>query len=298
MDPFQREFLRLAVKDYSDFKDLSFDEVVKSLKFGEQLRYTEQASLKDLPITPWKISPFKPLGSDMTAMILMMVNNHLIEALAQLDPYLDKYEAKIVNKIGHLRHGKKWGQFKQQMQSPLFEKRPIQALQVFEIANLLAKSNRQNMIIELGNGDPEDVIRVIVVMDDVGIYGFSLKSAAALRDVAQEDEDFIYGAPIGNSKESYLLFVTRDLKRALMLLFEVDTHIRVKSIEAPTDGLHRQAWKDITSKCVQCFRPTTQGCGLCKRVAYCGRACQIADWKAGHRKTCSYSYKAENCHQQ
>lgn len=33
--------------------------------------------------------------------------------------------------------------------------------------------------------------------------------------------------------------------------------------------------------------PSLQVCGKCKKVAYCGRTCQVADWKAKHKTECA-----------
>jgi hypothetical protein len=45
--------------------------------------------------------------------------------------------------------------------------------------------------------------------------------------------------------------------------------------------------------CAQCGAAAGGGsavrlsaCARCKKVRYCGRACQAAHWKAGHKKTC------------
>jgi hypothetical protein len=45
--------------------------------------------------------------------------------------------------------------------------------------------------------------------------------------------------------------------------------------------------------CAQCGAAAGGGsavrlstCARCKKIRYCGRACQAAHWKAGHKKTC------------
>ncbi|CAB9498505.1 expressed unknown protein [Seminavis robusta] len=38
-----------------------------------------------------------------------------------------------------------------------------------------------------------------------------------------------------------------------------------------------------------CRKKTTKRCDQCKCVGYCSRECQVADWKAGHKKVCNKS---------
>jgi hypothetical protein len=41
----------------------------------------------------------------------------------------------------------------------------------------------------------------------------------------------------------------------------------------------------MTPECAVCKRPATSRCSKCKRVWYCGRECQVADWKS-HKPEC------------
>ena len=41
-----------------------------------------------------------------------------------------------------------------------------------------------------------------------------------------------------------------------------------------------------SSVCVVCGAEKAGLCKQCKKVRYCGRACQVADWKAGHKAVC------------
>ena len=38
--------------------------------------------------------------------------------------------------------------------------------------------------------------------------------------------------------------------------------------------------------CSQCPKPAASKCSRCKLVWYCGRGCQLAHWKAGHKSSC------------
>jgi hypothetical protein len=38
--------------------------------------------------------------------------------------------------------------------------------------------------------------------------------------------------------------------------------------------------------CSQCPKPAASKCARCKLVWYCGRGCQLAHWKAGHKSSC------------
>lgn len=55
--------------------------------------------------------------------------------------------------------------------------------------------------------------------------------------------------------------------------------------------------KQMGSKCTHCKKSgdkcKLKKCGVCKAVQYCGRECQLADWKAGHKEECKKlsSYK-------
>lgn len=39
--------------------------------------------------------------------------------------------------------------------------------------------------------------------------------------------------------------------------------------------------------CAVCGKPSSAQCGRCKTVHYCGRDCQVAHWKGGHKRACA-----------
>jgi hypothetical protein len=56
---------------------------------------------------------------------------------------------------------------------------------------------------------------------------------------------------------------------------------------------HKPAW------CTHCFTMPVMStrllkCSQCKQVGYCGKVCQIADWKAGHKTSCNKPTPATN----
>ena len=38
--------------------------------------------------------------------------------------------------------------------------------------------------------------------------------------------------------------------------------------------------------CAVCGKPAPLQCARCSAAAYCGRECQVADWRAGHKAVC------------
>jgi MYND finger len=55
-------------------------------------------------------------------------------------------------------------------------------------------------------------------------------------------------------------------------------------------------------KCGGCGKPRTEvklfPCSKCRRIWYCGRACQVADWKedsAGHKNRCGDKWRSVPC---
>ena len=42
----------------------------------------------------------------------------------------------------------------------------------------------------------------------------------------------------------------------------------------------------MSRSCAQCGAPGVSKCGECKKVVYCGRECQHAHWKSGHKREC------------
>ena len=56
-----------------------------------------------------------------------------------------------------------------------------------------------------------------------------------------------------------------------------------------TKGLNGLAGSPNRQKhrCNRCQRPATLRCSRCKQVRYCTNACQVADWKAGHKAECT-----------
>eukprot|EP01048_Picozoa_sp_COSAG05_P009303 COSAG05_NODE_754_length_7519_cov_4.955256_9_plen_242_part_00 len=45
--------------------------------------------------------------------------------------------------------------------------------------------------------------------------------------------------------------------------------------------------------CALCGSPATTVCSGCRAVAYCGRECQVSDWKAQHKRSCSTKNKSK-----
>ncbi|KAL3896998.1 MAG: hypothetical protein SGCHY_003714 [Lobulomycetales sp.] len=41
------------------------------------------------------------------------------------------------------------------------------------------------------------------------------------------------------------------------------------------------------TKCAHCGKAARNLCGKCRSVSYCGRACQVSDWRAGHKSACA-----------
>lgn len=58
-------------------------------------------------------------------------------------------------------------------------------------------------------------------------------------------------------------------------------------------------WKDPLSETRKCFRchkdAPTAGCAKCRVAGYCGRECQVADWKAGHKQECEAYARLGKC---
>ena len=44
--------------------------------------------------------------------------------------------------------------------------------------------------------------------------------------------------------------------------------------------------RPLTVRCYVCGTPTKTVCAQCRQRHYCGKGCQAADWRAGHKRTC------------
>jgi len=68
-----------------------------------------------------------------------------------------------------------------------------------------------------------------------------------------------------------------------------------KSVDAETLPYIEEYESSIRELCSCCFKSLSTDnrkcCVECKAVYYCNRECQVADWKAGHKKDCVKSLK-------
>jgi hypothetical protein len=95
---------------------------------------------------------------------------------------------------------------------------------------------------------------------------------------------------------------TKDVRQARQVVI-AELSVGLTAANAPTppeagpgqghnnDGVVGGAAEKCVDKrpqlCARCGEPSTTVCSRCRSVAYCGRECQVADWKAAHKRSCT-----------
>lgn len=58
------------------------------------------------------------------------------------------------------------------------------------------------------------------------------------------------------------------------------------SVRELAEGFSVEGYSAVVPLCNKCGRPAKFRCSKCRAVWYCGRECQVKDWKGGHKASC------------
>jgi len=91
----------------------------------------------------------------------------------------------------------------------------------------------------------------------------------------------VAACPVGSGLIAYFGDLAADQETRMLVVFLANTFAKLVATEP-------------RSVCNYCGKANaTSSCSACKRVSYCDRACQRADWDCGHKKLCQLKTKEE-----